>query len=70
MYRVGIRNDSTAIIRHVRVVVEAGTYIGNGQPVRRDPTQPVLIEHALNVMGIDEKHGKVDLRRGIGQPHT
>jgi hypothetical protein len=62
--RIGIRNDSAETIRRVRVAIESVTYIRDGQAVPPDPKQPALIEHALNVMGIDKKSGMVNLSPG------
>jgi hypothetical protein len=64
MWRIGIRNDSDAVIRRSRVVVESITYYKDGLPVPMSPDAPAPIEHALNVMGIDKKTGYVNLSPG------
>jgi hypothetical protein len=62
--RIGIRNDSDLIIRRVRVVVETVDWILDGKRGATTPEQGVLVEHALNVMGIDRKSGGVNLSPG------
>lgn len=64
IYRVGIRNESAATIKSVRVVVESAQYVVGGVVVEPSPRQPVLVEHALNVMGIDKKDGTFNLSPG------
>jgi hypothetical protein len=63
-YRVGIQNDSAVVIPAVRVVLESFGVIDEGQVVPAQPHQPALLEHALNVMGLDEKHGLVSVAPG------
>lgn len=63
--RIGIRNDSAVIIKKVRVVLESTSFIvADKDPVPAQPSSPALIEHALNVMGIDRKDGRVDVAPG------
>ena len=64
LYRIGIRNESAAIIRKVRVVIESIEHTINGIAQVSSPDQPGLVEHALNVKGIDSKDGRVDLAPG------
>jgi hypothetical protein len=64
LYRIGIRNESAAIIKRVRVVIESLEHTIDDVALPRKPDQPVLVENALNVMGIDSKNGRVDLSPG------
>jgi hypothetical protein len=65
IYRVGILNESTVTIRRVRVVLESFEQItgaaGAEGIIQAGPDHPVLIEHAFSVMGLDHKHGLVDV---------
>jgi hypothetical protein len=63
-FRVGIQNDSRAVIQNVRVVLQTFHQIVDGTLRKATPEQPVLIEHALNVMGRDNKTGLVDVAPG------
>jgi hypothetical protein len=60
-YRVGIRNESSIVIPNVRVVLESVEYHSGDEISGPTPEHPLLIEHALNVMGLDDKHGRVDV---------
>jgi hypothetical protein len=62
--RVGIQNDSDVVIPNVRVVLESFGQVLDGEVVPAKPDQPALIGHALNVMGLDEKHGLVSVAPG------
>jgi hypothetical protein len=64
LYRVGVRNESAVAIDRVRVVIESATYFRGGQAVPRSPKQPVILEHALNIMGRDKKSGLVSVAPG------
>jgi hypothetical protein len=64
LWRVGIMNESAEIIRKVRVVIESVAFIKDGEPIPPSPDQPALLEHALNVMGVDKKTGMVNLSPG------
>lgn len=64
MCRIGIRNDSAVIIKRVRVVIEFFDRLKDGEYLGQSPDQPGLVEHALSVMGIDAKDGRVDLSPG------
>jgi hypothetical protein len=58
-FRVGVRNESDAVIKGVRVVLESLTpYYSSDSPLHSGPEQPGLIEHPLNVMGSDKKSGR------------
>lgn len=61
MYRVGIRNDSSAVIRHVRLVVESVAFLMDGVMCPPSTHHPIPVEHALNVMGINRPDGYVQL---------
>jgi hypothetical protein len=63
-YRVGIRNESSIVIPNVRVVLESVEYHSGDEISGPTPEHPLLIEHALNVMGLDDKHGRVDVAPG------
>jgi hypothetical protein len=64
-YRVGIQNDSGIVIQNVRVVLETFHQLyDDGTLHEAKPDQPVLIEHALNIMGWDTKTGLVDVAPG------
>jgi hypothetical protein len=63
--RVGIQNDSAQVIQNARVVLESfGVLDAAGRVVPARLDQPALIEHALNVMGFDDKHGFVNVAPG------
>jgi hypothetical protein len=64
LHRIGVRNESAAIIKHVRVVVERVCVLDDGKPVDLATTSPLPLEHALNVMGIDRKDGYANLAPG------
>lgn len=64
LHRIGLRNESAAIIRHVRVVVERVCVLHDGKPVDLATTSPLPLEHALNVMGLDRKDGYANLAPG------
>jgi hypothetical protein len=64
--RIGIRNDSSAIIRNARVVIESVVYVVDNVLCPPTPEHPVPIEHALNVMGIGNKDGFFNLAPGDG----
>ncbi len=60
--RIGVVNDSRAVVPDVRVMLESLT---SGRPLRAaTPEPPVVLEHALKVMGIDNKTGRVDVLPG------
>lgn len=63
LWRVGLINDSSVVIKDVRVVVESLAYEKGGVTFERLPEHPP-IEHALNIMGFDTKTGNVDLSPG------
>jgi hypothetical protein len=67
LFRVGIQNDSDVVIRNVRVVLESFTQIlANDETFPASVESHVLIEHALNVMGLGRKSGLVDVAPGRG----
>jgi hypothetical protein len=63
-YRVGIRNDSSQVIRDVRVVLESFDQLIDGELHPTQFDQPIFIEHALNIMGRDNSEGLVDVAPG------
>lgn len=63
-FRVGIRNDSSRVIPNVRVVLESFHQLLDSSLRPATPEQPVYLEHALNIMGRDDKHGLVDVAPG------
>lgn len=63
-YRVGVRNDSSVVVRNVRVVLESFEMPHQDGAIPLTPNQAVFIEHALNVMGRDNKNGLVDVAPG------
>jgi hypothetical protein len=64
-WRVGIQNDSNVVIPNVRVVLQSfEVHDAQGNLVGATPDQPALLEHALNVMGFDNKTGFVDVAPG------
>jgi hypothetical protein len=67
IFRVGVRNESDTVIRDVRVVIESLDIVLDGQTISPEETHPGLLEHALNVMGVDAKSGRTDVAPG-GRP--
>ncbi|MBK5297891.1 MAG: hypothetical protein JJE40_12095 [Vicinamibacteria bacterium] len=64
IYRVGIKNDSLEIIRHVRVVVESVAFMLDGVACPPTTENTVPVEHALTVMALGSRDGMVDLAPG------
>jgi hypothetical protein len=64
LHRIGIQNESAAVIRNVRAVVEAVVFVSNGEQFQLATTSPLPLEHALNVMGLDRRSGFFDLAPG------
>jgi hypothetical protein len=64
MYRVGLRNDSAAPIKRARVVVESVDFLIDGVLNPPSTDNPVPVEHALNIMGMDRKDGFVTIAPG------
>lgn len=65
LWRVGIRNDSALVIKRVRVVIESITFFrDDGTAVPASVDTPIVLEHALNVMGRDKKSGLISLSPG------
>lgn len=48
----------------MRVVLESCEVKHAGKLLPQTPEQPIFIEHALNIMGLDNKHGLVDVAPG------
>lgn len=64
MSRIGLRNDSTAVIAGVRVVVESSSLVRGGKAVAPSPRSPVTLGRALNISGIDTPDGSFSLAPG------
>lgn len=59
--RVGIINESDGVIRNVRVVLESFARVEGDSVKPAETSEPILIEHAMNVMGRDRKSGFVSV---------
>lgn len=66
IWRIGIKNESHAVIKRVRVVVESSEFkpVGQAEGVQASAASPVLIESAINAMGVDTKEGTVNVAPG------
>lgn len=63
-YRIGLKNVSSQVIRNVRVVLESFEQLYDGKLRSTTTDQPIFLEHALGIMGREEKHGFVDVAPG------